>query len=77
MRPVHATWTAAACAFLALIAAVEGWRRAARAEATVGEQAAELRDLDGAIQALHHDLDQLRGDLRRATETLEQARSAR
>lgn len=44
----------AALAALA-IAAVQTWR--VRDE---GDVRAELRDLDGAVQALHHDLDQLR-----------------
>ena len=57
-----------ACAFVATLAAVTGWVRAARAEARVDELAEQVRDLDGAVQALHEDLDQTRAAYERAVQ---------
>ena len=58
---------------IAVIATINGWARAARAENRVAEMVDDQANLNGAIQALHEDLDQLRGDLRRAMEALERA----
>lgn len=68
MRAPDALILATAAAVIAVIAAIAGWVRAVRAEVRVVFLAVEVRDLNGAVQALHEDLDQTRAVYERAVQ---------
>ena len=59
---------AGTCTVIATLAGIAGWARAARAEARVDELADQVHELNGAVQALHEDLDQTRAAFERAVE---------